>query len=309
MVPEKYITQLLHDINAAHKKLDDSNSDKTTSLNDLDDGLEAHFREVENYLEFDYEHEPTFGQIVDLEAIRFPKAELLNDDQLQRLLSAFYELLSSYNISVDLPKKLPNNIRYTLSLKILDESIFLSDKGHIGWEVCTVESQSCPLGEFCSCIEIEAEIEQSMIEAEEFLNEIIASSQDLIQQFGQMELRIGNPAENTADNLCIVFGGGNDHVPFEIYQNATELEKAKEGLQKLFRNDPEIFSLFDNISEMNIHKNLELLFSLKVEKIEGNTIYVEPYYIKDGLIYNGHLKLYTPEELMNKLESDDGKEK
>ena len=74
MVPEKYIKQLIEDIKAAHKRSNNS------SVSDKVDGMEAHFREVESYLDFDYEHEPTFGQIVDLEAIRFPNAELLSDE-------------------------------------------------------------------------------------------------------------------------------------------------------------------------------------------------------------------------------------
>lgn len=309
MVPEKYITQLIQDINAAHKKPNDSSSDDSSPLNDHDEGIAAHFREVENYLEFDYENEPTFGQIVNLEAISFPKAELLNDDQLQKLLSAFNELLASYNVSLDIPKEIAPNTKYSISIGVLDEAIFLSDEGHTGWDFCSSEPESCPYGEHCYCIEIDAEFERNIKEAEEFLIDIIESCEDRIQQFGQMELKTGNTAEDTFDKLCMFIAGGNDYVHFEIYQNALELQKACALLQKLFLDDPDIVSLFDDLGKMIVHKNLELLFSLKVEKMEGNTLYVEPYYIEDGLIYKGHAKLYTPEELMDKLESEEEDEK
>ena len=166
MVPEKYITQLIQDLNAAHKKSDKPKKDNPSSFNDQDDGMEAHFREVENYLDFDYENEPTFGQIVDLEVIRFPKAELLSDEQLQRLLSAFNALLDSYNVSVDVPKEIAPNMRYSLSIGILDEAIFLSDDGHTGWDFCSSDPQSCPLEEHCNCIEMEAEFDRNIKEAE-----------------------------------------------------------------------------------------------------------------------------------------------
>lgn len=303
MVPEKYINQLIQDIKAAHKKPNDPLSAKPSSSNDQDQGMDAHFKEVENYLDFDYENEPTFGQLIDMEAIRFPKAELLNDDQLQRLLSAFNELLDSYNVSVDMPKEIAPNTKYSISLGILDEAIFLSDDGHTGWDFCSSEPQSCPYGEHCYCIDMDAEFDRNIKEAEEFLNDIIEECDNRIEKFGQMELKIGNPAEDTFDKLCMYIAGGNDYVHFEIYQNAIELQKACALLQSLFSKNSDIASLFGDVGKMTVHKNLEVFFSLKVEKLEGNTFYVEPFYIEDGLIYKGHTRLYTPEELMDKLES------
>ncbi len=308
MVPEKYIAQLIEDMVAAHKKPKDKLSDNTSTLNDINDGVAAHFQEVENYLEFDNELEPKFGEIIELEAIRFPKAELLTEDQMLRILSAFYHLLSTYNISIDLPEELPVHMEYLIAVQILDEAIFLSEEGHVGWDVCTYESESCPLGEYCTCLAEDRAYELNIQDARQLLDDMILSCQELIQEFGHMEIKIGNTSKDTFSKVCMFIAGGSDFVPLEIYQFALNLQDACDLLQQIFQNDPDIASLFGDLEKKKVHRNLEVFLSLTVEKLEENTFHVEPYHVEDGRIYKGPARSYTPEELMEKLEADDEKE-
>lgn len=300
---KKYINQLIQDIHAAHKLKNDSSSNSLPFVNEDDDFMESQFQDVENFLNFEPEFESTFGSIVGLELEQFPKTDLLTSKQIEKILNAFQELLSSYNISVDMPKKVKLKDKYNISLQLLNESLFLSENGMVVWDACMDDSTTCPYKKHCFCKKIDKEIKRNTKEAKLYLIDIITACADRISQFGHMKLEIANVHEDEFNKVCMFIGNGNDYVHIEILQNPIELEMACRTLQNLFKNDSEIISLFENVKSVDIHKNLETLFSLKVEKLSGNTLLVEPYYIQDGFIYKDEKGKYTPEELMDKLEA------
>jgi hypothetical protein len=307
MVSEKYIGQLLDDIQAAHKikKLNEHVNVKDKELIEPDEEFdpEEYFREVENFIEFDESTEPSLGNSIGIQRIQFPKAEDLDPIQIIKLNTAFDLLLTSYNLSHDLPKEMPTEKYYTLLISILDESMYISEEGMTTWEFCTYDPDSCPIGETCACIEYEREFEQKLADGIDLMEGIIESCEDLILEYKTVSLEISSVSEKPFGLMCMFIAGGSDYVVFEVYQNADVLQKACDLLKELFAGDAEIISLFEEIGNYKVHQNLQVLLSMEVENFENGIFYVEPYYIDNGLICKGIAPVYTPEELMNKLEN------
>lgn len=141
---EKYITQLLEDILAAHKSENEANPVRN-------EGIEAHFEDVERYLSGDYDQ--NLGKVVGLYKEQFPPIERLSPTQVQTITVAFDKMLFSYNISTNLPEGLPIEIAYPLMVSVLDREVYIGNgDGNIGLEFCDYDSKKCPFGEeFCSC--------------------------------------------------------------------------------------------------------------------------------------------------------------
>ncbi len=303
MVPDKYIAQLIGDMVAAHKKSNDQS--EISVFDDDEDDMGNHFKEVEDYLSFDFDNGPKFGKVVGLELVQFPAADKLEQGQTNDLYSAFLELLYSYHVTLDIPDVVPIQQKYTLALTVLNEAIFLCETGNVTWEFCTEESENCPFAEHCKCIEFERELEQNREVARQTLEDIIESCSTLFEENGSAKLIISDASEFEFNLLCMYIAGGIEYVPFEVYHNVSELTEACEKLIQLFSDDLELVSLFDDLTQYKVHSNLQVLLSLSVEKYEDNLFYVEPYYIENGAIYKGISPTYTPEELIRIIEEED----
>src|SRR6187402_2065352 len=95
---QSYVDYLLEDIKLAEEK--------TGSLNQIPgkEDLADHFMEVERLVL----EEPlnTFGEICGLTKEQFPPVEQLSKKQTKEVIKAIHQLLHSWNMGVDFPKKL-----------------------------------------------------------------------------------------------------------------------------------------------------------------------------------------------------------
>lgn len=148
---QKYIRQLTADICAAARPEAYKSPRKQTSTSIHDD-----FAEVEAWLA-DKLPKERIGDILGVEAIQFPPSERLNRNQLRKLCEAFEHTMQTYNISFDMPKRLPWKTRYRLLVGKLDDAVVICDDGFVTVEFCEYNPSECPFGSrYCSCKQFEA---------------------------------------------------------------------------------------------------------------------------------------------------------
>jgi hypothetical protein len=144
---ERYISQLLADIAAA------SRSENNATPVAQEETFESYIAEVERYLSG--EGAKPLRRILGLEEIQFPPIERLTDQQMLHVISAFKNCLDSWNVSLEMPEKLPISLKYTLYISTLASTINIVNSGTIHLEACTYCSDNCLLGEYCECKEFE----------------------------------------------------------------------------------------------------------------------------------------------------------
>ena len=145
---ERYITQLIEDLQARHKP--DAELPAPSSFKEIDDPGDL-FMEVERFLSG--QHEQCIGEVLDLIPEQFPPVDRLTLEQLSRLVQAFDHLLFSWNISTDLPEDFPASAAYPLLVSTLDREVYLADDGFVTIEFCTYDSPTCPYAATCRCDE------------------------------------------------------------------------------------------------------------------------------------------------------------
>ncbi|MEO8086641.1 MAG: hypothetical protein ABI763_07475 [Bacteroidota bacterium] len=146
---QNYINQLLEDMEHAHREEDAI--EESNSSNPFDD--EDDFAYLERWIN----HKPvqTFGFYCGLEKEQFPPAEMLTKKQQYQLSNGFMQLLRSWNLGVQLPKKFPIAKKYTLLCGLLNVKTDIVSDGNIDFEFCTFDPPSCPFKEYCVCDEWE----------------------------------------------------------------------------------------------------------------------------------------------------------
>ncbi len=147
---QKYIRQLTADIRSAARSeaYEPSSNSQMTSIED-------HFAKVEAWLEDDLPTE-RIGEILGLEAIQFPPVERLNRNQLRKICDAFEHTMQTYNVSFDLPDRLPWKTRYQLLVSKLEDSVIICDDEFVTVEFCTYAPSDCPFGSrYCACKQFE----------------------------------------------------------------------------------------------------------------------------------------------------------
>lgn len=141
---QKYINQLLEDIEAAHRpEAEEQPKDKPFSI-------EQHFEEVERWLERD-DPEHTFSYYCGLQPEQFPPEERLTNKQLRTIYKAFGHLLFSWNLDADIPKSMPLRKAYSFLISTLEHKVEIVNDGFITIEFCTCDPPSCPFEEYCTC--------------------------------------------------------------------------------------------------------------------------------------------------------------
>lgn len=145
---QSYINHLLSDIADACREEQPETYSPAAAENDMD-AMERYFEEVERWLESDPEHD--FGYYCGLHKEQFPPPEKLTDEQMESVCRAFYTLLFTWNIGVDLPEQLPAATKYTLMVSILERKVTIVNTGFETIEFCTYDPPSCPLNEWCTC--------------------------------------------------------------------------------------------------------------------------------------------------------------
>jgi len=81
----------------------------------------------------------------------FPPAEQLEDEDLEKVIDSFLELLQHFNHDVILPDQMPFSQIYTLLVDYLDEETQNISEGSMVMDFCSGTPEGCQLGEFCSC--------------------------------------------------------------------------------------------------------------------------------------------------------------
>ncbi len=166
---QKYIRQLTADIRAAARPEAYEPNQKLLSTS-----IEDHFAEVEAWLEDDLPTE-RIGEILGMEAIQFPPVERLNRHQLRKICEAFEHTMQTFNVSFDMPKRLPWKTRYQLLVSKLEDSVMICDNGFITVEFCEYNPSECPFGSrYCSCKQYEACVP-------DFQLDLSASAKNLIE--------------------------------------------------------------------------------------------------------------------------------
>lgn len=138
---QKYIDQLLEDIEAAMKPVDRNKEPQS---------LQDHFREIEKLVsmgEPDYDLSFYCG----LREQQFPSPDLLSAKQLKALFKAFSKMIVSYNVSVLIPKSVPLREAYSLLISTLSKKIFLVEFGSVVIEFCSEDPSHCVLNKHCVC--------------------------------------------------------------------------------------------------------------------------------------------------------------
>jgi len=140
----KYIKQLIEDIQNAHRQFTKEEAEKAQTF-------EQHIEEVERYIEGEDLSQQPFSYHCGLQKEQFPPVDRLSNEQMNKVCTAFEELLASWNIHAHLPDKIPVEMAYKVLVDLLDEKITIVTTGFIGWEFCDYEPDSCVFKEYCTC--------------------------------------------------------------------------------------------------------------------------------------------------------------
>lgn len=141
-----YIPHLLADIAKAHRKETD------ISEPELSMSFEEEMEEIERWCEGG-EPEHTFGYHCGLQPENFPPPEQLTIKDIKLVNKAFQQMMFSWNMTIDLPKKMPQKVAYTFIVDSLNEKVEIVNSGFTGIDFCTGYAPDCKLKEYCSCLE------------------------------------------------------------------------------------------------------------------------------------------------------------
>ncbi len=142
-----YVKYLLEDIQAAFRPDDFF---KSEMKDNSQDPMEAHFAEIERWLNQD--SEPTFGSYCGLKREDFPPLDFFTQRELKAVVSLFEKMMFSWNLTLDVPRKLPVTRKYELMMDILETPTLIVENGFTGFDYCTGNPEGCELREYCSCI-------------------------------------------------------------------------------------------------------------------------------------------------------------
>ena len=138
-----YIPHLLADIAAAHRSEELAELQKPQTF-------EEEMEEVERYVSEDPEH--TLSYYCGLKKEDFPPAEQLSVSDMKAVIKAFDAMLSTWNLSIDIPKKLPAAFAYTLMVDTLNKKTMITNYGFVSFDFCTGYAPECELKEYCPCL-------------------------------------------------------------------------------------------------------------------------------------------------------------
>ncbi len=147
---QSYINYLLEDIHAAKRP-----ETPKKSILDSTESLEAHFAEIDKWVESDPPF--TFSHHCGLKTEQFPPADKLTESQMNQVISAMEQMMHSWNVRIEIPSSVPIKMRYDLVIGILEEKISISTYGFFVFDFCTGNSEGCQLGEYCPCLEFDSE--------------------------------------------------------------------------------------------------------------------------------------------------------
>ncbi|MFT6708869.1 MAG: hypothetical protein ACJATF_003733 [Flavobacteriales bacterium] len=146
---EKYLSQLLADLQAAHRSEEDWDKESEEPQT-----IEKHFEEVEAFLNWEEERPvgPTFGEVCGIDKAAFPPITKLQPKQIKTLGKAIDELFWTWNISLDLPDTLPEEQVYSFQVEVFDTKVMIVEFGTVNISLCENDFNLCVFGEdHCDC--------------------------------------------------------------------------------------------------------------------------------------------------------------
>jgi hypothetical protein len=140
-----YVSQLLEDLQAAHRQLDETDDEEF-----IEETIEDMLAESELFVSG--ENHIEIYKLIGFFKEQFPPSNRITSKQAKSIINALVDLLLSYNISADLPPKLPIKFTYKLLINELNSEVFISKYGMNHIEYCNYDVESCPLGKkYCQC--------------------------------------------------------------------------------------------------------------------------------------------------------------
>lgn len=151
---QAYVNHLLQDIiDAKRAEIDFTKNDKEAPQT-----LEEEFEEMERWLEGE-EPAHTFSYYCGLQAEPFPPSHMLTSKQIKQISKAFNHLLFTWNLGVNIPKRIPPEKTYDLLISVLDKKTDIVSSGCMTFEFCNYDPPSCPFEQHCSCKDFEMDME------------------------------------------------------------------------------------------------------------------------------------------------------
>lgn len=295
---KKYVSQLLQDIQDAHR----SNRIEKGDVPRAEPSLEDYFSEVEAYLEFQFEDGPPFSDHCGLEKSIFPSAQSLTDIEKEAILDAMNKMLYSWHIDIDIPREAPLDMHYELTIEILDQPIFIAFDGNVTWDYCETDIPSCPYGEFCHCIEWEKEYERDLKIAESWIDNIGKKLFRLMLNERTINLELDDTCNNSSENIASLLGIESPEVPFYVTHHSEKMEEIYDAVLSIFPNSDEINEVLNSDDLFGKMEALQLFLDLKARLKNKITFLVEPFYADETRLKSGYRPVYTPEEYLEKLE-------
>jgi hypothetical protein len=141
---KSYLTFLLEDLKKAHR----------TSIQDPKDEIPGSFERemeaIENWASG--KNAPsTFLDLSGLTLDQFPPPDKLSQEEMDSLVDAFNEMLSTWNMQAEFPQDFPKDRTYTLLISLLDREAWYLPGGILHFDFCTGYAPDCVLKEFCGC--------------------------------------------------------------------------------------------------------------------------------------------------------------
>jgi hypothetical protein len=145
---QKYVTQLLEDLAAAKGNLPPKPNVRVLYPDHpaLDFGLDY-------IAEWECAPSVRMNDLFGIDAVVFPDANKLSDEQLSQLIEAILELWATFHFEAVIPDETPLNLVYSaLVKKWREDPVQYVSEGVSGLEFCHYEPTECPWGmEHCSC--------------------------------------------------------------------------------------------------------------------------------------------------------------
>lgn len=146
---EKYILQLIEDLQAAREKVPYHKPREEMTEEDIMEELQ----EIDRMI-----NEPPsnpFRNIFDIDPDIFPPADRLTPSQAHRLSMEILQLWSAYSIEAVYPCNFPLDRLYPLLIVKFREPFLYFPGGITSLELCSYDPSECPFGEeYCTCKEI-----------------------------------------------------------------------------------------------------------------------------------------------------------
>lgn len=139
-----YIPFLLSDIKAAHRTEIPTEPGRNISF-------EEEMEDIEKWLEGE-EPVDNFGYYCGLEAVNFPPPGQLTKKDMKLVCIAFKEMMYSWNLGIELPKKFPVNLEYSFLVNTLNEKTEIINNGIMSFDFCTGYAPDCVFKEYCMCL-------------------------------------------------------------------------------------------------------------------------------------------------------------